>query len=101
MGKEEAALDRNLIIGTWKRAEWDLYHTLYFQDSIHIGLDTHIDTIFFLEYEIKKNELLLYDKNQQLIKSQKILKLSSDSLVLESLLDKPQRMAYARKEGFN
>ena len=84
--------------GTWYLNEWDLYNRIYFQDSIHVALDSHIDTMYFYNYELKNDTLFLFDDHGRTITYSIILKLTEDSLVFAGLLDKPDIQRYSRIE---
>ena len=90
------------IVGTWYANEANLYHTLYFQDSLHLALDTHIDTTFFYEYHfIGDSALAICKKYAQVISRHKILKLDQDSLVLQGLLDRGDTLRYGKARKFS
>jgi hypothetical protein len=90
--------DLQLLQGTWYGEEKDLYHTIYFQDSTHIVLDSHIDTLFNYEYKLVGSSLYLYKAHGELLNSNRILKLTSDSLIFENLIDKEGIQRYARRQ---
>jgi len=86
-----------MLGGTWFAKKHDLYHTIYIQDSTHIGLDTHIDTVFFYEYKLIGDSLALYKPHGELVNYNRILQLTPDTLVFETLLDKAEIIGYSRK----
>ncbi|TAE19088.1 MAG: hypothetical protein EAZ95_02625 [Bacteroidetes bacterium] len=88
----------DMIHGTWYASHKGLYHTLYFQDSTHIGLDTHIDTTFFYDYKIIGDSLALYKPHGELLNYNPILKLTPDTLVFEYLLDRGKIACYSRRK---
>ncbi len=88
---------KNMLIGTWYAEKKGLYHTLYVQDTAHIGLDTHIDTTLFYEYRLLGDSLALYKPHGELINYNKILQLTPDTLVFESLLDRAEVLGYSKK----
>ena len=87
-----------MLLGTWYAQEKGLYHTLYIQDSTHIGLDTHIDTTFFYRYSLVGDSLAFYKRNGELINYNRILQISPDTLVFESILDRAEILRYSRKK---
>lgn len=95
LNKQQARL--GMFGGTWYSREKGLYHTLYVQDSSHIGLDTHMDTVLFFAYKIVGDSLALYHKHGKLINYNRILKLTDDTLVFESLLDRGEPLGYSKK----
>ncbi|GAB4395798.1 MAG: hypothetical protein OHK0053_06590 [Microscillaceae bacterium] len=87
-----------LLIGTWQSGESDLYHTLYFQDSLHLVLDSHLDTLFYYTYRLRGDSLWLYREYGRPLTYCLILKLSPDSLVFAQLLDRAGPIRYGRKQ---
>lgn len=95
---EDRLSKKEQILGTWYLSEWDnLYHKLYFQDSTHLAIDTRLDTMFFYQYELKNDTLFLFGKKGERITFNLIRKLSPDSLIFESLLDKADIQRYSRE----
>lgn len=94
--QKDKQVEQIFLEGTWYLNAEELYHKIYFQDSIHIGLDTHIDTIFFYTYKLQGDTLSLYDDYGDLVNHNIILKLSRDSLIFENLLDKVGVQRYVR-----
>jgi hypothetical protein len=86
------------LLGTWYLNEQDLYNKIYFQDSMHLALDTHLDTMFFFTYQLKNDTLLLFDKKGKLHNYNIIQKLTADSLIFKNLLDKEDIQRYSRQE---
>ena len=87
----------DMLLGTWYAKDVNLYHTLYVQDSTHIGLDTHIDTTFFYAYKLVGDSLALYKPHGELLNYNHILQLTTDTLVFESLLDRAEILGYSRR----
>lgn len=94
----QSAQDFADLKGTWTQGRPGLYHTLYVQDSIHIVLDTHIDTMFSYTYRLEADTLFLYNEFGNQVNYDLIHKLTEDSLVFESLLDRAGEQKYARKK---
>jgi hypothetical protein len=86
-----------MLQGTWHTPTKQLYHTLYIQDSVHIGLDTHIDTVFFYEYKLVGDSLAIYKPHGELVNYNRILQLTSDTLVFEQLLDRHTVIGYSKR----
>jgi hypothetical protein len=86
--------------GTWYLNRADLYHTLHFQDSANVALDSHIDTMFFYQYRLHKDTMFLYEKDGKPINYNIILKLTTDSLVFENLLDNAGIQRYSKVKKF-
>ena len=88
--------NNSTIVGIWcsKSSAADYPH-LSFREDNYVIFDCKIDTIFGLKYSINDNYLLLKTKDKLVIKN-KILKLTQDSLVLETLLELQTPQAYYR-----
>lgn len=84
------------IIGRWcsKSSTADYPHLTFKQDG-YVFFDCKIDTFFALKYTLNKNYLLLTPTDQAIIKD-KILKLTNDSLIFETLLDHKIKQEYYR-----
>lgn len=54
------------LIGSWTTGEWEMYHTLIFEDS-QLVIDNLIDTIFRFEYHLNGQSLILTDYNNDTI----------------------------------
>ncbi len=91
-----AAIKSDELIGTWYSNEWDLYHTIYVQDSTHLVIENHIDTLFFYDYALRRDTLFIYKKYGQLVSYHPILRLTKDSLIFDGFLDKPAIQRYSR-----
>lgn len=89
---------KSKLIGTWYLNEWDLYNKIYFQDSIHVVFDNHIDTLYAYTYQLKDDTLFLFKKYQEQVNYNVILKLTDDSLIFANLLDKQGVQKYTRNE---
>lgn len=83
------------IVGTWRRPEWDLYRTLYFQADSTAVFDNHIDSIYRYTYSVRSDTLVLIDDSTVVYRSP-ILKLTEDSLVLGGWPEMPGTFGYAR-----
>ena len=92
----EEILGLDLLEGTWYLNKEELYRRILFQDSTHLALDTHIDTMFFYTYSLEGDTLCLYDDYGELINHNIILKLDKDSLIFANLLDKVGIQRYSR-----
>ena len=95
-GLKEYNLTGNKILGKWcalKRTA-DFRHLIFRQDG-YVTFDCKIDTVFGLKYSIKGNYLSTSQTNKTIIKN-KILKLTNDSLVFETLLDHKTKQVFYR-----
>lgn len=72
------------------------YEQIQFNSNHGITLLSRADTIYFYEYRVKKNNLLIIRNVNNDTISSHILKLSSDSLILSSLLEKKIPQVYYR-----
>ena len=86
----------NTIIGRWCSISntADYPHLTFRQDG-YVIFDCKIDTVFGLKYSIHDNYLQLMPENKPITKN-KILKLTQDSLVLETLLEHQGQQVYYR-----
>lgn len=91
---EKSATSEN-IIGRWCSASRvaDFPHLTFRQDG-YVIVDCKIDTVFGLKYTMKADCLLLERANRTEVS--KILRLTRDSLILESLLGQQMRQEYYR-----
>ncbi len=86
------------IVGTWRRPEWALYHTLYFESDSTAVFDNHIDSLYRYVYSVRSDTLvLLYDS--AVVHRSPILELTEDSLVLGGWPDLPGTFGYARAKN--
>lgn len=86
----------NKIIGRWcsKSSMADYPHLTFRQDG-YVIFDCKIDTVFGLKYAMDFNYLLVTPTNKPISKS-KVLKLTQDSLILETLLELQMKQVYYR-----
>lgn len=84
------------IIGRWcLTVNQTNYPSITFrEDSLSI-FDSRGDTVYWFKYYVKEPYLYLVQPNHE-VKKNKILKLSSDSLIFETLLEHRIRQSYYR-----
>jgi len=85
------------IIGKWHLNQWTSYHTLIFNDST-VFVDNHVDTVFFMEYTISNDNLILWTSDDKQRFTSKIIKLTNDSLVLDRFLLDNHTRTYTRNK---
>src|ERR1700722_4554651 len=86
----------NGIIGRWCAVSNTAnYPHLTFRQDGYVIFDCKIDTVFGLKYSIHDNYLQLVPEMKPIARN-KILKLSKDSLVLETLLEYKAQQVYYR-----
>lgn len=90
------SISDNEILGRWcsKLNTADYPHLTFRQDG-YVIFDCKIDTVFGLKYTVNRNYLLITPTNKP-INSNKILKLTQDSLILETLLELKTEQVYYR-----
>jgi hypothetical protein len=87
---------KNKIIGRWcsLSTQADYPHLTFRQDG-YAFFDCKIDTIFGLKYILDRSQLIFISTDKPTYKS-KILKLTEDSLILETLLEHNTKQVYYR-----
>ena len=90
----------NLIKGEWKLAVLDQvnYPIISFGKNKEATFNSLADTIYYYSYSIRKDELILSDGTNGK-KYNKILELTQDSLIFETLLEKNFSQHYVRVKG--
>jgi hypothetical protein len=89
-GKKDKVLGRWCAFST----QADYPHLSFRQDG-YVLFDCKIDTFFSLKYSLSNNKLLLMPTNNPISQS-RILKLTQDSLILETLLGHKELQVYYR-----
>jgi hypothetical protein len=84
------------IKGTWYLNKWTVYRTLRFTDST-VFVDNHVDTVFTLNYAIKDQTLTTSSDFIDQSFSNKIVKLTKDTLILDGFIDVKEQLVYARE----
>ena len=86
-----------LIEGEWKLVELDQvnYPTIEFNKKQGATFNSADDTIYYYSYKLKKDDLILNDGTNA-DEHAKILKLTRDSLIFETLLLKTYLQRYVR-----
>lgn len=72
------------------------YGYIKFSQNKLIELSSRTDTVFNYKYAVDKNKLLIYRYSSKDTLISEIIKLTSDSLVLSSLIEKKERQVYYR-----
>lgn len=86
-----------LIEGKWVLLNQTIYNypAIKFNNNSGATFGSRSDTIFFFQYTLRKNDLLLKDiKGVQT--HNEILKLTNDSLIFKTLLEQKDRQIYVR-----
>lgn len=93
---KNTASSNNKILGRWCSKSYPTnYLYLTFRQNGYVTFDCKIDTVFGLKYTLNKNQLSMVSTDKSTFKS-KILKLTQDSLVLETLLALQTQQVYYR-----
>lgn len=88
--KEE--IDSNKILGKWCSKSYDKYLSLTFKRNGGAVFDSKYDTVYYFSYALDRNYLSLNGSASR----NRILKLTQDSLILETLLEFNTIQAYHR-----
>lgn len=95
----KALINKNLIIGSWCLPKDKLKEINYgridlSKDSV-IVMRSRADTIYSFKFIVSENELLIVKSPTDTVKNH-ILKMTPDSLVLSSLMEKSSKQVYYR-----
>jgi hypothetical protein len=85
----------HLIIGKWKSTEWNYYKSAIFDSDSSVVFDNHIDTLYRFKYKVDGDTLVLFS-NTGIQYRTTIIKLTSDSLVLNGLEKRPNILRYGK-----
>lgn len=90
------SVNNDLIIGRWCSSlnTADYPHLTFRQDGYAI-FDCKIDTVFGLKYKIEGSHLLFISATKSIDRN-KILELTQDSMILETLLELETKQVYYR-----
>lgn len=95
-GPTENNITDNKILGRWcSTSNTADYPHLTFEKDGYVIFDCKIDTVFGLKYSLDNNYLLVTPTDKP-INRNKILKLTQDSLILETLLELQTKQVYYR-----
>jgi len=83
------------IKGNWYLNKWTMYHTLKFSDTT-LFVDNHIDSVFYSNYSIHNDTLILRDNNLTVTYKEKIIALTQDTLIIKSFGNKQEFLGYSR-----
>ena len=95
---EQQILTRKLIKGTWYLNKWITYHTLIFNDST-VFVDNNVDTVFRLNYSVTRDTLITWTGNFNQVLKNKIMSISSDTLVLDGMREVAVKRIYTRTKN--
>ncbi len=87
----------NLIKGKWYQNIWTNYHTLDFSNE-SVFVDNNIDSVFTINYKIKKDTLNLFDTSKKINTNSKIILLTNDTLVIKGFLENKDTIKFSRKK---
>jgi hypothetical protein len=82
------------IKGNWYLNKWTMYHTLVFNDKT-VFVDNHIDSVFTVNYSLSNDTLILRHYDSTIYKK-KIIAITKDTLVIESLNNRKDTLRYSR-----
>lgn len=89
-------ITKDKILGKWCSLSTQAdYQLLTFRQDGYVSFDCKTDTVFGLKYTLNKNQLIITPTNKTIDKI-KILKLTQDSLILETLLEYKMKQVYYR-----
>jgi len=84
------------IIGKWCASSNEgNYPSLTFKENGYAVFDSKIDTIYFFAYTLKENYLTILPLNEPDNRN-RVLKLTNDTLILESLLENKYVQVFSR-----
>lgn len=83
------------IKGEWYLNKWTMFHTLKFSDTT-LFVDNHIDSVFYSNYSFHNDTLILRDNNSNVTYKQRIIALTTDTLIIKSFGKKQDILSYSR-----
>ena len=83
------------IKGNWYLNKWTMYHTLKFSDTT-LFVDNHIDSVFYCNYSLHNDTLILRDNVSTVTYIEKIIALTKDTLIIKSFGKKQDILGYSR-----
>jgi hypothetical protein len=95
---DKATTANNIIAdikGKWFINKWTMYHTLSFGDTT-VFVDNHIDSVFTLLYSLSYDTLSFFDNKSNMTYHEKIITLTTDTLIIKSLRNKKDILGYSR-----
>ena len=85
----------NDIQGKWYLNKWTMYHTLSFEDTT-VFVDNHIDSVFYSNYSLHNDTLILQDNDRTITYRNKIIALTKDTLIIRSFGSGADTLGYSR-----
>ena len=83
------------IKGKWYLNKWTMYHTLSFADTT-VFVDNHIDSVFYSNYSLHYDTLILQDNERTIRYKNKIISISKDTLIIRSFGSGADTLGYSR-----
>ena len=83
------------IKGEWYLNKWTMYHTLSFADTT-VFVDNHIDSVFYSNYSLHNDTLVLQDNDLKIKYKNKIIAITKDTLIIRSFGNSADTLGYSR-----
>jgi hypothetical protein len=83
------------IKGEWYLNKWTMYHSLEFRDKT-LFVDNHIDSVFYSNYSLQNDTLILRDNDSTIKYKNKIIAITKDTLVIKSFGSGTDTLGYSR-----
>ena len=83
------------IKGKWYLNKWTMYHTLSFADTT-VFVDNHIDSVFYSNYSLHNDTLVLQDNDLRIKYKNKIIAITKDTLIIRSFGNGADTLGYSR-----
>ena len=83
------------IKGEWYLNKWTMYHTLSFADTT-VFVDNHIDSVFYSNYSLHNDTLVLQDNELKIRYKNKIIAITKDTLIIRSFGNGADTLGYSR-----
>jgi hypothetical protein len=83
------------IKGEWYLNKWTMYHTLSFSDTT-IFVDNHIDSVFYSNYSLHNDTLILQDNDLKIKYKNRIIAITKDTLIIRSFGNGADTLGYSR-----
>ncbi|MBA4260084.1 MAG: hypothetical protein C0446_13045 [Chitinophaga sp.] len=71
------------IKGKWYLNKWTMYLTLSFADTT-VFVDNHIDSVFYSNYSLHNDTLILKDNDRTITYKNRIIAISNHTLIIKS-----------------
>lgn len=83
------------IKGNWYLNKWTMYHTLKFDEKT-LFIDNHIDSVFYSNYFLDNDTLVLQDSDSTIRYKNKIIAITRDTLIIRSFGNGADILGYSR-----